>query len=293
MSAQVSGQTVPSQEDIQFWLNSVTPQPRELRVSKTCAICPNKGFCLFSGGKDSTVVAHKMEKEKRLEGCIFIDTTIGIPDCKEFVKEECARQGWPLTIIKSEISYEEFVLRYGFPSVSWHAQAMQALKYHAMRIFRRQYVKENDHPPLLFSGIRKFESARRFKGAVLDKQFLEGCWWEQPIRLYTTELRNKALEENDVHINPIYKILHYSGECLCGSFADNTEKFMIKTFFPDMAKKIEDLENKAHAQGLRYWRWGNTESYVEAKSQTNLESTLCSNCFQDRSQECATEIIAK
>lgn len=270
-------------EDLAVTPPKLSPNLFKGNKRKSCADC--KGFCLFSGGKDSMVVAHEMEKAGRLAGCIFIDTT-----CKSFVEEECAKQGWPLHVVSSEMGYRDFIIRYGFPSVSFHHQIMQTLKYHALRIFRREYYEKNKEAPLLFSGIRKFESARRFLNASYDLDYFDGCYWEQPIRLFSTEVRNKKLAEYKATINPVYKVLHYSGECICGSFSSREEIDMIDTFYPRMAAYIRDLEEDVKKYGSKIARrhssWGNNEGFTDALKQNKMENfvdqMVCANCYDDQ-----------
>jgi 3'-phosphoadenosine 5'-phosphosulfate sulfotransferase (PAPS reductase)/FAD synthetase len=55
------------------------------------------GWCiLFSGGNDSTVLAHMMRH--RAQYAIHANTTIGIEATRQFVRDTCA--GWELELLE-------------------------------------------------------------------------------------------------------------------------------------------------------------------------------------------------
>jgi 3'-phosphoadenosine 5'-phosphosulfate sulfotransferase (PAPS reductase)/FAD synthetase len=77
------------------------------------------GTCvLFSGGNDSTVLAHLMRKHST--HAVHCNTTIGIEETRQFVRDVCAGWGLPLIEETAPVSYRELVLEQGFPGPGHH-----------------------------------------------------------------------------------------------------------------------------------------------------------------------------
>jgi 3'-phosphoadenosine 5'-phosphosulfate sulfotransferase (PAPS reductase)/FAD synthetase len=130
-----------------------------------------KLYALVSGGKDSLTTAHVLAEAVKLEACVALETGISTPDWKEFVSKVCEERGWPLEFYATDYTYEQFVLKYGFPGPSKHSWAMRYLKGRAIRAFRRQ------HPyGILASGVRADESDKR---AISTRPV--GAWEGTPI----------------------------------------------------------------------------------------------------------------
>ena len=53
--------------------------------------------------------------------------------------------------------------------------------------------------------------------------------------------------------NPVVDLIHKSGECLCGAFAKPNELREIEYWYPEVGKRIRDLEAKVRAAGFP---WG-------------------------------------
>jgi 3'-phosphoadenosine 5'-phosphosulfate sulfotransferase (PAPS reductase)/FAD synthetase len=73
---------------------------------------------LFSGGNDSTILAHMMRH--RADYAVHANTTIGIEDTRQFVRDTC--QAWGLELIErtAPVSYRELCLERGFPGPAMH-----------------------------------------------------------------------------------------------------------------------------------------------------------------------------
>ena len=78
---------------------------------------PVATFALFSGGHDSLTSTAIAAQHPAFTSVVHINTGIGIEETREFVRETCKEQGWPLIELHSEHAYEDLVLtRGGFPS---------------------------------------------------------------------------------------------------------------------------------------------------------------------------------
>jgi len=73
---------------------------------------------LFSGGNDSTVLAHMMRG--RVDHAVHANTTIGVEETRQFVRDTC--KNWNLNLIErvAPIFYRELVIDRGFPGPAMH-----------------------------------------------------------------------------------------------------------------------------------------------------------------------------
>ena len=242
-------------------------------------------YGLCSGGKDSVSVCHWFSTNypELFKGILFIDTTIGIPDTKKFVKELCKEQGWELHIRQPDTSFREWVMKWGFPTQRAHRYIMGYLKYHPMR----KFIKEQSlHHGCLISGVRRMESKRRMKtvkGAIHKEGRLHFC---QPFIDKTSPWVFDYLNSHDLHISPVYQTMHFSGDCLCGAYAKRDEINLLKGFYPDTAKKLADLEKELakskNPDVQKYLHWGNNIGFDNLPNQETLEESLvCTDCMND------------
>lgn len=242
-----------------------------------CSPCPAKLWCLFSGGKDSIAAADVLASCGRLAGCIFLDTTIRVPDLLPHVEKVCADRGWPLEIYHAPVPYEVIVRRYGFPGPGQHGLIMSHLKGRGVRAFAKAHPGE-----ALASGVRSGESRRRLGNARPWSRF-EGIWCHAPILDWTTGAVWAYVRRNNLPLSPAYKTLHLSGDCLCGAFAEREEVPLIKTFYPEVADRLQQLEERVAedriVRPVRYRRWGGGMGTLGfSRLQSELESFVCGEC---------------
>lgn len=234
---------------------------------------------MFSGGKDSLVASHLLWSKGLLDEVIYCKTGIGTTENFEFVKKTCKKYNWKLNILepKTRFTYEKFVSKFGFPHAGMHSAIMGFLKWYQIRSFAKLH-NDNNEGLCYVSGRRKKESLRRKKkSSVLPFDHPEKrIYIVSPIYFWTTRQVLEYVSENNLELCPVYETLHLSGDCLCGSFSELGESELIKTFHPDLAKKITKLEKKYGGQ------WGNQVSMSSTKSQTKISQFVCSDCFIDR-----------
>jgi len=242
-------------------------------------------YGLFSGGKDSVTACHWFANNypELFKGILFIDTTVGLKETKEFVINYCKEQNWPLFIRKPpRMDYETWVKKYGFPTMRIHTIVMRRLKYEAMRGFIREDIRI-DKAPCLISGVRKKESQRRMKN-VLGSVTKDGrLHFVAPLIDMSTEEVLDYVESNGLAISPVYSTLHLSGDCLCGCYAKKEELGLLKMFYPYMAEKLEKLEREVKESGVipeEYCNWGNNTGFASHK-QSIQEAMGCDSCAND------------
>lgn len=240
-----------------------------------------KFYALFSGGKDSTTAAHVLAEAGRLKGLLHIDTTIQTPDIQPHLKAVSERFGWPLKVVRTPVDYETMVLRWGFPSYDTHQRAVNILKGRAMRLFR----KENPDA-VCATGIRRFESNRRRMMGLQPWSDFEGVPVFAPILDWTTDRVWAYVKEQKLTRSPAYDTLHISGDCMCGSFAEPEEIHLVRMFYPELAKRLQRLEERVKDEGVIRnrigCRWGGGPGATGAAAQRKLDeaypSPACADC---------------
>ena len=125
---------------------------------------------LFSGGNDSTVLAHLFRT--RASHAIHINTGIGIEQTREFVRTTCA--DWKLPLIEKTppagSTYRELVLDQGFPGPGHHWKMYQRLKERGLRAARRDLVARPRSERVVFlAGRRRDESKRRMNIPEMER----------------------------------------------------------------------------------------------------------------------------
>jgi len=249
-----------------------------------------KAICvLYSGGNDSTVLTHLMHQ--RATHAVHINTGIGIDKTREFVRATCAAYGLPL-IEESPppgATYDELVLKHGFPGPAGHMMMYTRLKERGLRAVRRQFVTNWRKERVVFvAGMRHDESARRMRNT--EETHREGSIvWVSPIGHWTNEhMAAYRRAHPDVPRNEVSDVLHMSGECLCGAFAKPGELDMIAAFYPETAARIRDLERRAKDAGV-HCVWG-TRPPRKGKTVANRDSDeiadssvgpLCKRCVNN------------
>lgn len=252
---------------------------------------------LFSGGNDSTTLAHMFRDE--VDFFVHANTTIGIEKTREFVRN--VSEEWGVELIermppREQDRYRALVVRYGFPGPSRHINMYRNLKERALMQVRRELVSDHRKERVVFiGGIRRSESNRR---RTRDAAHREGSIvWVSPLINWTkADLNTYRLMAGDVPANEVSDILHMSGECLCGAFAARGEHAEIAYWFPEVADEIAALEAEiadrddipAHR---KTWGWGADPSKKALDGLASKSGHLCSSC-DDRFQMTIDEVAS-
>lgn len=246
-------------------------------------------YALFSGGHDSLCSAAIAAKHPLFRGVVHLNTGIGIEETREFVRETCDRQGWPLTEVRATDGlYEKLVLeRGGFPSgTSSHNSMLFFLKQQPLRAWCRTIPGKRIG---LVIGIRREESVRRMGAGISVPKRLEHRSrrvWLSPILDWTALDCSRFMGAEGLPRNPVVDLLHRSGECLCGALARPGEINEISQWFPDAARRINDLERRVEEAGIAACVWASPVGRRIAPEQESLFSKadlapLCSSCEAD------------
>lgn len=214
---------------------------------------------LYSGGNDSTTLGHIFKS--RADYAVHANTTIGIEQTRQFVRDTCSAWGLPLLeyVPPPGSTYRELVLDQGFPGPAMHYKMYQRLKERCLVQARRHLVTNGRKQRVVFlAGRRRTESARRANVPEMSRQ--GSIVWCSPLVNWTkTDMNTYREMAGDVPRNEVSDLIHMSGECLCGAFAKAGELEEIGLWFPEVAEHIRSLEREVTATGLfpeKRCRWG-------------------------------------
>ncbi|MER5608312.1 phosphoadenosine phosphosulfate reductase family protein [Micromonospora tulbaghiae] len=270
---------------------------------------PERAFTLFSGGGDSSILAHLMRE--RTDGLVHIRTGIAIPETWDYVQAVAADWAVTLHAIHPEVTYQDLVLGRvtvksgrgkraagepvwkGFPGPAGHYLMYQRLKESALAAFRNSITggRGRGGQIVYVGGMRWAESDRRFANAEEYDQWGSVVWCS-PLVWWTNshmaEYRARYLcNDNHEHafgrlcrpgtlpLSPVSEKLHMSGDCLCGAFAKPGELSEIEFWYPDTAAQIHALMDLAKAEGIERCVWGAGKQPGEKASKVGR---LCRNC---------------
>lgn len=217
---------------------------------------------LFSGGNDSTVLAHMFRHRATHAG--HANTGVGIEATRQFVRDTC--KAWDLPLIEERAKspkdhYRTLVLERGFPGPAMHWKMYQRLKERALRQIKGILLQNPRKQRVVFiGGRRRDESARR--AAIPENGRTGAIVWISPLIHWTKpDLNTYRLTQGDVPVNEVSDLIHMSGECLCGSFASPGERDELDYWFADDMQFIRDLEAEIRGRSdvpvyRQTWGWG-------------------------------------
>ncbi|QGZ16964.1 PAPS reductase-like domain protein [Arthrobacter phage LittleTokyo] len=233
---------------------------------------------LFSGGNDSHVLADLMVREGIATHAAHANTTIGIEETRDFVRQRCAALGLPLLEELPPVDYAALVEEQGFPGPAHHFKMYQRLKERPLRQVRRQLVGNGRRERVVFlAGRRRAESARR--ADVPEHERVDSVVWVSPLANWTSEDMAAYRSRYALPRNEVAEALGMSGECLCGAFAEPGELQRIEALFPAVVEEIRALEVRLLEAGKVpedrcMWGWG---AYRDG-GPASATGPLCSSC---------------
>jgi 3'-phosphoadenosine 5'-phosphosulfate sulfotransferase (PAPS reductase)/FAD synthetase len=240
-------------------------------------------YALFSGGHDSLVATHIASQSPNFGGVIHLNTGVGIEETREFVHKVCSDYGWPLYEYKARQRngmpiYDDMCLRLGMPGgPKAHSSQYHVLKEEGLEKAVSQ-LRAGHQAIVLVSGIRKSESIRRMRNAIatpyreeLDKHRI----WTAPILDMSGRDVENYIREQGLPENQVVRLLHRSGECLCGALARPEELDEIALWYPAIAKRLRGLERACYEKHLPF-AWGSKR--VEFPPKEQMELPLCQSC---------------
>lgn len=250
---------------------------------------------LFSGGHDSLTAVSIAAKHPRFTAAVHINTGVGIEKTREFVRQTCKEQGWPLeeyfAVACGQI-YRDLVLEQGFPGATkiGHGKMYNRLKERPLRKCIAKHKKKTRDKVLLVSGCRSEESTRRM-GSTEPLQLDGAKIWCAIIHDWKKTDCNEYIDAAGLKRNEVVDLIHKSGECLCGAFAKPGELKELALWFPGMAQAIKDLEKEVQAAGFP-WGWEDRapEWFLEQRKGQKMmfpmePPMMCQSCDKRHEEE--------
>jgi 3'-phosphoadenosine 5'-phosphosulfate sulfotransferase (PAPS reductase)/FAD synthetase len=241
---------------------------------------------LFSGGNDSTTLAYLFRDIAT--HALMANTSIGIEQTRQYVRDVCASWSLPLVEVKAEDSYRDLVLGNvktkgagedvwagGFPGPGAHGTMYQRLKERAFDRARHElgFAGSQTKAATFIAGRRRQESKKREDVPLFEPDGT--VIWVSPLALWTKlDMAQLRITYPDVPRNEVSDLLHMSGECLCGAYAHPGELDEIGEWFPDVRAEIEALQDEVRAAGFAepFCTWGH------GQGKPGKSGRLCGSC---------------
>jgi len=204
----------------------------------------------FSGGRYSLVLLHLASKIFKQVTAVYVDTTISLPECDEFVKDTCDDWGIDLKILKrKDLDFWGLVKRWGFPGrrIRWCMKEFKSLPL-------RLYNESKGGDILHIVGTSMYESStRRRVYSVRGKyhyNFSVNSFSLLPLMKWTEEMIYEYLDKNNLQINPCYEKYYGSGNCYyCPFITSLTYYKRLLDLQPKLFAKIVDAEKSMKNKG--------------------------------------------
>lgn len=261
------------------------PTPEAI-IERALAHKPVAIFALFSGGNGSLAATHWAMSN--VPGCrvAHINTGIGIPRTSEYVRETCVREGWPLTEIRAKEDcgqdYDRIVLEHGFPGPASHRYMYVQLKERAIEELVRRNKRKRSDKVMLLTGICHDDSQRRSGYGGREITFRKAQMWVNHMYWAGANWMHHYVNKVGIPRNPVAAELGMSGECLCGSFAEEGELAVVRMVCPATASRLDRLQEQVRFAG-HHWGWEERPpAERDDKLTPDLFSPMCVNCLKSQ-----------
>jgi phosphoadenosine phosphosulfate reductase len=203
----------------------------------------------FSGGRYSLVLLHLVLRALGKAKVVYVDTTISLPECNEFVTEICDCWGVDLIVLKrKDVDFWDLVKRRGFPHHRFR-WCMKEFKSVPLRLFSESF----DGKLLHIVGTSKHESSFRKKvydiRGMYHYNYSIKAFCLHPLLDWTEEMVYKYLEDHHIPLNPCYEKYYGSGNCYYCPFISSLLYYSkLASLQPKLFAKIVEAE-KAMRKG--------------------------------------------
>jgi len=207
-------------------------------------------FIDFSGGKYSLVLLHLALKSLRDMRVVYIDTTITIPENREYVKELQSDWGFELSIIsRKDKDFWKVVRRWGFPHtrLRW---CMREFKSIPLKLFNKPFGFNCIH----LTGTTMNESTMREKvysiRGKLHFNYSICSYVLHPLLTWNEEMINEYIRKHELPINPCYSVYGSEGNCYYCPHNKSKEYYIkLARTHPELFNKIVETEKSMKRGG--------------------------------------------
>jgi phosphoadenosine phosphosulfate reductase len=198
----------------------------------------------FSGGRYSLALLHLVLTALGKAKAVYVDTTITLPECSEFVQEICDAWGVDLIVLRRrDVDFWDIVKRWGFPHHRFR-WCMKEFKSVPLRLFSQSY----DGTILHVVGTSKHESSFRKKIYEIRGQYhfnpsiRASCL--HPMLEWTEAMVLEYLAKHNIPLNPCYEKYYGSGNCYYCPFVKSIVYYTnLASLQPTLFKKIVEAES--------------------------------------------------
>ncbi|MBE0461591.1 MAG: phosphoadenosine phosphosulfate reductase family protein [Candidatus Aminicenantes bacterium] len=197
----------------------------------------------FSGGRYSLVLLHLALRALGKVKAVYVDTTISLPECNEFVEEICEAWGVELIVLKrKDVDFWDLVKRRGFPHHRFR-WCMKEFKSVPLRLLSQSFDGELLH----LVGTSKHESSFRKKvydiRGMYHYNYSIRAFCLHPMLEWTENMVYKYLEYHNIPLNPCYEKYYNSGNCYyCPYVSSMLYYSKLASLQPKLFSKIVDAE---------------------------------------------------
>lgn len=257
-------------------MEELLEQSKEIVERAIMEFKPAKIVVMFSGGDDSRTALEVAKKLKTpVQYIIHGVTNTGIKQTTEYARKTANDFNLPYLEANAGDKYEKYVLRKGFfgkgvfPAHMFAYHLLKEQNFRKALSFLRLGKRENI---LLINGARQQESANR-KANMTEPIRKDGKnIWCNIIHHWNKVDCLDFMKDEKVERNPVSKLMHRSGECLCGTTQGLDVRKEASFWYPEWGKWIDDLEKRVFANGFN-WGWGQDIS-PEFKARKKREKAI-------------------
>jgi len=194
------------------------------------------------------------------------------------VKSVASRLGWNLVIVKPEEDFFTLARRWGTPHPAGRRWCCNHLKLKPMRNF----VKKLRPQRAEVLGIRREESLKRSKFVPVYYRRKVPSWIYCPILDWTSKQVDDYIKKNNLPVSPIYSLLGFSGECICGAYTTKRQLKIIRARFPAFFERFVELEKTFHSGKSAFWESGKPLRAKDLLKQKVLDEYLSMRCSNEQ-----------
>lgn len=205
----------------------------------------------FSGGRYSLVLLHLVLRALGETKAVYVDTTISLPECNEFVSEICDAWGVELIVLKrKDVDFWDLVKKRGFPHHRFR-WCMKEFKSVPLRLFSQSF---NGGKVLHLVGTSKHESSFRKKiydiRGMYHYNYSIRSFCLYPMLEWTEDMIYTYIEKHNLPINPCYEKYYSSGNCYYCPFISSLLYYSrLANLQPTLFSKIIEAEKSMRNGG--------------------------------------------
>lgn len=229
----------------------------------------------FSGGRYSSALLHLVLKALGRARAVYVDTTIALPECNEFVEEMCQKWGVDLVVLKRrDIDFWGIVKNWGFPHRRFR-WCMEEFKSIPLRLFNQS----SDSNILHIVGTSKHESSFRKKIYEIRGEYhynpTIGAFCLHPMLEWTEAMVLEYLAKHKIPINPCYEKYYSSGNCYYCPFIGSILYYRnLASLRPKLFEKIVEAERAMKKAGGAVYLGRGKVLYVSRLSSMGLAKNV-------------------